>query len=139
MKIYFSASVTAGRDDEDIYEKIVNLLLKYGDVLDKHIGYKNYSSAENGLTTKQMYERCKNWMTECEIVFAEISNPSTGVGYELAYLEKLGKKIYCFYKNHSPKKISPMIDGNEYFKVFKYDSFEEVEREIDKIFVKFTQ
>ncbi len=136
MKIYFSASVTGGRDDEDIYSKIVDLLLTYGDVLDKHIGYKTVFNNETQLTPKDIFDRCIKWMEACEICFAEVSNPSMGVGFELAYLDNLNKPVFCFYRNNSPKKISPIIEGNKNFKIFKYDKFEEVENEIARIFNK---
>ena len=38
MNIYFSGSIRGGRDDVDIYNRIISYLKKYGNVLTEHIG-----------------------------------------------------------------------------------------------------
>lgn len=38
LRIYFAGSIRAGRDDAQLYYKIVRLLQKYGTVLTEHVG-----------------------------------------------------------------------------------------------------
>ena len=40
-RIYFAGSIRAGRDDAELYAKIVGLLKKYGRVLTEHVGDPN--------------------------------------------------------------------------------------------------
>lgn len=40
-KIYFAGSIRAGRNDADLYAKIVAMLRQYGTVLTEHVGDPN--------------------------------------------------------------------------------------------------
>ena len=44
MKIYFAVSIRGGREDVDLYEKIVYHLRTHGKVLSEHVGDKNSPS-----------------------------------------------------------------------------------------------
>ena len=44
MNIYFSGSIRGGRDDVDIYNRIISYLKKYGNVLTEHIGDNSLNS-----------------------------------------------------------------------------------------------
>lgn len=65
-----------------------------------------------------------NWVRESDVVVAEVSTPSLGVGYEIGQAESMGKKILCIYRNGSPKNLSAMIEGNNRVKVLKYEELE---------------
>ena len=51
------------------------------------------------------------WLVESDLVIAECTHPSLGVGYELAYAEKLGKPCYLFYRDQEVT-LSAMLTGN---------------------------
>ena len=38
-KIYFAGSIRGGRSDRELYEKIINYLITFGEVLTEHIGH----------------------------------------------------------------------------------------------------
>ncbi|MBP7966908.1 hypothetical protein KAZ66_01415 [Candidatus Woesebacteria bacterium] len=40
--------------------------------------------------------------------------------------ESMGKKIICLYRKVEGKRLSAMISGNSYMKVFGYESLEDV-------------
>jgi len=75
-------------------------------------------------------------LQDADIVIAEVSTPSLGVGYEIGLAEKLGKKIICLYKEGSNKSLSAMINGNKNLIVKKYKTKKDLFRIIDKIFNK---
>lgn len=130
MKIYFGGAIRGGREKIEDYIKIVNFLEKYGEVLTKHVADINLSSnGENNLTEEEIYARDIKWLEECDIVVAEITVPSLGVGYELAYAEKKNKKIICLYEEG--KTISAMIKGNKNFKLIPYTNIEQTFKEIE--------
>jgi 2'-deoxynucleoside 5'-phosphate N-hydrolase len=46
----------------------------------------------------------------CDVVIADVSNPSLGVGYEIAYALDLEKPVFCCYR--LGRSVSKMITGN---------------------------
>lgn len=40
----------------------------------------------------------KRVISECDLILAEVSLPSTGLGIELGWANDMGKKIVCIYK-----------------------------------------
>lgn len=129
MKIYFAGSIRAGREDADLYFKIINLLNSKDKVLTEHIGCKDISSmGEDGMTDEEIYERDCAWIRECDKLVAEVTRVSLGVGYEIAYAEKLGKKIICLYRLEEGKRLSAMLSGNKNLTIYYYNNFEDIER-----------
>ena len=41
----------------------------------------------------EIYRRDIQWISECDMVIAEVTNPSLGVGYEMAYAESINKTV----------------------------------------------
>lgn len=126
-KVYFAGSIRAGRDDAGLYFDIINLVNTKHKVLTEHIGCKDLASmGEQGMTDEQIYERDCKWIRECDVLLAEVTQVSLGVGYEIAYAESLGKKIVCLYRESEGKRLSAMINGNKYLKVYTYSTFKEI-------------
>ncbi len=82
---------------------------------------------------EHVYIRDTKWLDECDIIIAEVSVPSLGVGYEISYAEKLNKKVVCLYDINSDKKLSYMIDGNKTNTIIKYNNKKELKKELTKI------
>jgi nucleoside 2-deoxyribosyltransferase len=57
-----------------------------------------------------------DWVKACDVLIAEVSTPSHGVGYEIALAENLGKPVFCCYTEG--KRVSKMILGNQNPKFF---------------------
>jgi hypothetical protein len=132
-KVYFSGSISGGRADAELYSRIIAHIKKTDRVLTEHIGDVHYTTANRTLKDEQAtYEQDTEWLRECDLVIAECTQPSLGVGYEMAYAEQLGKPTYVFYRP-SRSHLSAMISGDPFFRVLAYDTEEEIEREIDKI------
>lgn len=134
MDIYFCGSIRGGREKVNDYVKIVNLLKKYGTVLTEHIANKTIDNeGEKGITKKEIYERDIDFLEKADIVIAETTVPSLGVGYELAYAEKLGKKIICLFDTKENQKgLSAMIEGNTYNEIINYENVDEMLIELEK-------
>lgn len=121
MNIYFAGSIRGGRGDQELYRGIIDLLQPYGEVLTEHIGDASLTSmGEGGITDEEIYERDLAWLKECDVVVAEVTRPSLGVGYELGIAEMLGKRILCLFREGEGHKLSAMVGGNARFKVMKY-------------------
>lgn len=125
-KIYFAGSIRGGRDDQQLYAEIIDEIKKTDIVLTEHIGISSINVKETtDKNEQQIYEQDTSWLKECDMVIAECTNPSLGVGYELAFAEKLGKPVYIFY-NHSRTQLSAMLKGNPCFHIFPYKTKEEL-------------
>jgi 2'-deoxynucleoside 5'-phosphate N-hydrolase len=57
-----------------------------------------------------VYTRDTRWIQESDILIAEISVPSHGVGYEIGYTLGLGKPVLAIYQQ--ARNVSKMISGN---------------------------
>jgi nucleoside 2-deoxyribosyltransferase len=134
MKIYFSASIRGGRDDVAIYAEIIELLKTYGTVLTEHIGDKQLSSyGQVKMTDEEIFIKDTNWIKEADIVIAEVTNPSLGVGYELGLADALNKKIVTLYRPTEGKRLSAMIAGNTSLQNFEYKEVSELPAIFDTI------
>ena len=118
MKFYFAGAIRGGREKLDVFIKINELLNNHGEVLDKHVANPNVFELEKDLTLEERYTRDIKWIKECDILVAEVSTPSLGVGYEISYAESLGKRIICVYDKNI--KISAMIGGNNHLELIEY-------------------
>ena len=140
MKIYFAASIRGGRDDMLIYSELIKLLQKYGTVLTEHVADKNLNDfGESSLDDEKIHDRDMNWLLESDIVIAEVTNPSLGVGYEIGRAIENDKKVVCLYKVKENKKISAMILGSNKIKSFNYHNLHELENFLNKIFQSLTK
>lgn len=112
MKIYFSGSIRAGREDAKIYAQVIKFLGSYGQVLTDHIGDNHrIEHEETKLSDLEIYKRDLDWVKNCDVLIAEVTTPSLGVGYEIAKAEEWGKKVLCVYRGIEGKKLSAMIQG----------------------------
>jgi nucleoside 2-deoxyribosyltransferase len=111
MNIYFACSITGGRQDELVYQALVSALQKNGHhVPTALLASPNVIPLEGVVLPEDVYARDVRWITECDMLLAEVSTPSHGVGYEIGYALSLGKKVLCLY--HKGRKVSKMILGN---------------------------
>lgn len=139
MKIYFAGSIRGGRQDKELYAEIITLLQQYGEVLTEHIGDQTLSAlGDDGPSDQYIYERDMVWLHECDIIVAEVTQTSLGVGYELGFGESLGKEILCLYRPQEGKVLSAMLTGSSGMKVVEYEKVEELKELFDKKFLLFT-
>jgi nucleoside 2-deoxyribosyltransferase len=70
-------------------------------------GVEELDARENAA---DIYHRDISWIKESDLVVAEISTPSHGVGYEIGYALVHQKPVYCMYAEGCV--VSKMITGN---------------------------
>jgi nucleoside 2-deoxyribosyltransferase len=111
MKIYFACSISGGRRDEEIYQFLIKVLDDLGiDVPTAHIAETGIEEIDAQEAPEDIYHRDVTWIQESDLLVAEISNPSHGVGYEIGYALDLGKPVVCLYQEDVV--VSKMITGN---------------------------
>ena len=131
-EIYFAGSIRGGRDFADVYRKMIEHMQMTDIVLTEHIDQANLNLKEKGRTSDaEIYNQDTVWLRESDVVVAECSNPSLGVGYELAYAESRGIPCHIFY-DKSKTQLSAMLTGNPYFDIYPYQTEEEPFSLLDK-------
>ena len=133
-KIYFAGSIRGGRVDAELYKRIIGHVQQQGHkVLTEHVGSGNLCLTEQGRDRDAaIYEQDTAWLRESDVVIAECTCRSLGVGYELAYAERFGIPVHIFY-NPAKSALSAMLTGDSYFHIHPYDHEEEIFKALDKI------
>lgn len=111
MKIYFSCSITGGRNEESIYQRLVETMEGMGhEVPTAHLASPEVMEMEKVVLPEEIFTRDMAWLEESDVVVAEVSTPSHGVGYEVAVGLLRGKPVFCCYQ--AGKRVSKIITGN---------------------------
>ena len=132
-KVYFAGSIRGGREDAAVYRRIIDYINATDTVLTEHIGLGSLSvKARTKEDDVHIYERDTEWLRSSDVLIAECTNPSHGVGYELAYAEARNIPVHIFYDKRKAN-ISAMLNGNAYFNVYPYENEAEIYPVLDKI------
>ena len=111
MNIYFACSLTGGREFESVYQTIVHALIEEGHrVLTAHLVESNVMEVEAAYSPNEVYSRDVAWIRSCDVLVAEVSVPSHGVGYEVGFALGIEKPVLALYQEG--RKVSKMISGN---------------------------
>ncbi len=136
MKIYFGFTVAGDRSAIETARHVVRLLEKGGhEVLTRHLVDDNAWDKDHQIAAREIYLRDMKWLQQCDLLIAEVSGSSFGIGFETGYL--LGssqKRALLFYRREVEKSISLLITGNSHpnCTLVPYSSAEEVETYIKK-------
>lgn len=134
MKIYFAGSIMGGREKQSSYEKLITLLKTYGIVLTEHVGKKNVNIENEVKFSDQpethVYLRDIHYINQSDLIIAECSIPSLGVGYEIGYALSLKKDVVVLYDQTAEKPLSWMLLGNDQIKIINYENLMEAEEKL---------
>ena len=133
MNIYFSGSIYGGRQKLDTYKKLVKELAKYGTVLNEEVADDNVLVKEANVSDKDVFESLVNRLKQADLIFAEVTVPSLGVGYELGYADSQNKRIVCVYDKTVTPKVTTMLRGNEKLKIIPYTDINEITNNLENI------
>ena len=132
MKIYFAGSIRGGRIDAALYQRLIAYMQRTDIVLTEHIGRPDLNLLEHGKRDIEIYDQDTAWLRKSDILIGECTCPSLGVGYELAYAEKIGKPCHIFY-DRTKTQLSAMLTGNPYFHIHPYEKEEDIYPVLDRI------
>lgn len=124
-KIYFACSIRGGRDDAELYAKLVDIIKANAKLSTEIFAHGSLTTMGSPGPSEAIYKQDLAWIEQSDAVIAEVSNPSLGVGYEIAKAEIWNKPILALYRNQVGKRLSAMIDGNNTVKVITYDTVDE--------------
>src|SRR5436305_1240644 len=85
LTLYFAGAISGGRADVGHYREIVRALEADGyRVLAGAVAAEHVGAGGEALTSCDIFDRDLGWLAEADVLVAEVSVPSTGVGYEIA-------------------------------------------------------
>lgn len=130
-RIYFAASIRGGRHGVERYEQLIRHLSRYGRVLTEHIVASDSVAMGVELGEEHIYDRDMHWLLSSDIVVAEVTQPSLGVGYEIGKALEHNKRVICLYYSHPGRKLSAMIAGNLDVEIYEYEHIDQAKGHID--------
>jgi nucleoside 2-deoxyribosyltransferase len=102
-------------------------------VLTEHVGSSELTTiGETNRFDGEIFMRDMEWLQSADLVIAEVTTPSLGVGYELGIAEKLKIPVLCLYRPIKGKRLSAMISGNEKFNCQAYQTLDDAKVHINK-------
>jgi nucleoside 2-deoxyribosyltransferase len=136
MKIYFAGAIRGGRDDAALYHEMIRYLQTFGAVLTEHVGDLELTQeGDDGPDDPAIHDRDMSWLKDCDLVIAEVTLPSLGVGYELGWACALNKPVLCLFRPDNGKRISAMIAGCQAIATSPYADMDQAKK-IIRQFIK---
>ena len=138
MDIYFSGAIRGGRDDVKIYKTIIDIISEYGHVFTAYIGDEKLDPVSGERKSDEfIWKRDVDWIKESDVIIAEVSQPSHGVGYEISTAHQLNIPVLALSKYKPGKRISAMVCGDPNVTSKYYDSLSDLENIIRDYFSRF--
>jgi len=132
MKIFLSASIYGKQHLEDSCKKIVELTKKSKNTIiaDHILDTTNEQMAQWKKDQDIKYHNfVMNGIKDSDAVFAEISHPSTSVGFLIAIAVQAGKPVVCFYNGEEkPHLFNTLEEQNEKFVVVEYHTIADLDK-----------
>lgn len=136
LKIYFIGSIRGGRDDVKTYNEIINFLKPKATILGQQIGDSCITHlGEQNLSDNEIYNREIRHIFNANIIIADVTTPSLGVGYNISKAIEQNKPTLCLYNNNTTKELSAMISASP-IKPLKYDNIEDAKQIITEFLNK---
>jgi hypothetical protein len=141
MTVYLACTVRGDRGGVAAGRAIWERLQQHGhDVLTTHLLADNVDTAEAQITEADVFTRDLAWLTRCDVLVAEASGSSYGVGFEVGYVlgraTATGQRVVLLYDRSRRHAISRLITGNTdpACTTFGYGSLDELTAFIDRQF-----
>jgi nucleoside 2-deoxyribosyltransferase len=135
MKIYFAWSIRWWRELRDVYMEMIDYLKQYGEVLTEHVGNKYLSDMwEDAMSSREIYDRDMTWLSESDVIVADVTVTSLWVWYELGSAVEKKKPILCLYRPEEGKSLSAMIDWSPWIVIRNYQTLDEAKWCIKEFF-----
>ena len=140
LTIYFGGAISGGRADVGHYRRIVDALVADGHrVLAGAVASEEVTAHGEPLDPCAIFTRDLAWIAEADVLVAEVSVPSTGVGYEIAAARhRFGRPVICLYRAGHTKRCSAMVAGDAGIELIEYDDAAEMLERLRAALAKYT-
>ncbi|MCX8180017.1 MAG: nucleoside 2-deoxyribosyltransferase [Thermofilaceae archaeon] len=123
MKVYLAAPMLGVRKALGTVKALAKALTEEGYMLLTPHVIDEVLDVERGMSPEEVYERDVRLLEEADVLVAEVSYPSLGVGFEIAYALLKGKRVLALCHKRRLGKTSALIRGirDDRFKLLTYD------------------
>lgn len=112
LNIYFTASITGNGKNVPFYKRILNSLNGNKIISGKQTIDKKIVEKDRGRDPEEIFRRQKELIEQADVVIAEVTKPSHGVGGEIVYALTHNIPVLALLKAENEDTISPMVAGN---------------------------
>src|SRR5712671_245298 len=122
LTIYFAGSISGGRTDVGLYREVIAALEAEGHrVLAGAVAAEHVTASGETLDSGAIFDRDLAWIAAADILVAEVSMPSTGVGYEIASARyKYRIPVICLYRPAHTARCTAMVSGDRGIELIEY-------------------
>lgn len=117
VNIYLACTVRGDRGALGVVRALADSLEGQGHtVLTRHLLDDDVDVAESALTEQDVFARDMKWLSAADLLIAEASGSSYGVGFEVGYVlgrsEVTGQRVLLLYDEARRPVVSRLIAGN---------------------------
>ncbi len=129
LKIYFTASTTNNGELIKNYHHIFSNLKKTRSKIlsGEQIINKKLLNKDKSQSLQKIFKREKKLIDQADLIVAEVTKPSTGVGGQIVYALIKEKPVLGLVYKENEDKLSPMIAGNPsdnlFLEHYDFDNF----------------
>jgi hypothetical protein len=117
MNIYLACTVRGDRGALQIARALADAIEAMGHtVLTRHLLADDPEADESLLTERAVFERDLSWLERADVLIAEASGSSYGVGFEVGYVTGraagTGQRVLVLYDAARRGRVSRLVAGN---------------------------
>jgi hypothetical protein len=117
LNIYLACTVRGDRAAVGAARALADALEAMGHtIMTRHLLDDGVDAAEAALTERDVFERDIRWLDAADLLVAEASGSSYGVGFEVGYVlgraERTGQRVLLVYDAARRPVVSRLISGN---------------------------
>lgn len=129
MNIYFTASTSENKDLQNHYKKIISTIKRKNKLTSgEQIIKREKLSKDANIAPSNIFNRQKELIQKADLVIAEVTVPSSGVGGEIVYALTNNKPVLALVYKENDDQLSPLIAGNPsenlYLEHYELDNLE---------------
>lgn len=117
MRIYLACTIRGDRSRLEVARALATVMRQGGHELLTERFLDDRAEDEDGrLSEAEVFQRDLAWLDECDVLVAEASGSSYGVGFEVGYVlaraGETGKAVVVLYDRRARDRVSRLISGN---------------------------
>jgi len=138
--IYFAGAISGGRGDVALYREIIAAIEAAGHhVLAGAVAAEHVTASGEALDSCAIFDRDLGWIAAADLLVAEVSMPSTGVGYEIATARyRYGIPVICLYRPAHTARCTAMVAGDREIDLIEYSEVADLLPRLTSALAKYT-
>jgi 2'-deoxynucleoside 5'-phosphate N-hydrolase len=140
LTLYFAGAISGGRTDVALYRQIIGALEAEGHhVLAGAVAAEHVTSSGEVLDSFAIFDRDLGWIAAADLLIAEVSMPSTGVGYEIATARyQYDIPVICLYRPAHTARCTAMVSGDRGIELIEYSELADLLPRLHAALAKYT-